>query len=520
MSGPPSERLAELLKVFVGRSDRYAAQQENGEYSAVKRELADSALLAHCRGQVTIAAYTNNDLGNTPVAVLDIDSKSDQAKEVARFVQGWLEHFQIPSHIEASGGKGYHLWVLFRCFLPAAKAQRLLSLALAEWEADHGKPQFGVEVFPKQAGATTFDSPGSAIKLPWGRHRVTGWRCVFLNSHMRPLEDWGLAAIEASMRITELELDAVLAEFPEPAAARETAGTPRTTAYGLPCFAKMMEGVPEGFRHVASFRLAVQLYRQGLSESRAVAMLLDWNKECAPPLEDRVILRNVKDAFTGKYKLGCADIEAAGFCDEKCPIRTRRLLERDEKVKARADEVVDSLVKITSHPPTYRATILGRTIPLTVDQLFQKNLFRKTVMAEADFIPHIGLKQTEWEQLVNVWLQNKAIEEAPPDAADEVELLGLIYDWLNESPKGEVPEDIKAGRPLLRDNGFYFRVKDVVSFLRSKHHLTVKQSQLWPVIKAGQGTSEVVKLRGTVFRLWRLPLEKEEEGDNGDEIVF
>jgi hypothetical protein len=45
VSGPPPERLADLLKHFIGRTDRYAVQQENGEYSVIKRELGDSVLL-------------------------------------------------------------------------------------------------------------------------------------------------------------------------------------------------------------------------------------------------------------------------------------------------------------------------------------------------------------------------------------------------------------------------------------------------------------------------------------------
>jgi len=512
MAGPPPERLADLLKHFIGRTDRYAVQQETGSYSAVKRDLGDAILLAHCRGQVTVSAYCNNNLGNVAAAALDIDSKVDEAKELGHFVRHWLAHFELPAHLEASGSKGYHLWLVFKCFVPAAKAQRLLILALAEWEVDHGKPQFGVEVFPKQSGPTSFDSPGSSIKLPWGRHRVTGKRCVFLNGNMAPFEDWGLAAIEGSRRVTEEDLDMVLAEFPEPAPP-PTSAERRTTAYGLPCFAKMMEGVPEGFRHTASFRLAVQLYRQGVSEARAVSMLLEWNRECAPPLPDRVILRNVQDAFTGKYKLGCADIEAAGFCDKSCPVLNKRILERDGKVAAPAEEIIDSLIKVMSRPPTYRAVVLGHQVPLTVDQLYRMSLFRKTVMAEVDFIPHIGMKQSEWEQLVNKWLRDKTVEEAPPDAADEAELLGLIYDWLEESPLAELAEDVKAGRPLLRDSAWYFRVKDIVAYLRNKHRITARQAQLWPTIKGGGGTSEVVRVRGQLFRMWRLPARKEDSGD-------
>ena len=344
MPAPSPQELAPLLQSFLGRTDSYAIQKEDGDYVGVKRKLTDALLLAHCKGQVTISAYTTNDIGNTPISMVDLDSKEPAAKELAIFIQDWLAHFNIPCFLEGSGKKGYHVWVVYKCFVPAAKAKWLLKIPVLEWQKETGiivvpqapgeKPAFGVEFNPKKTEPATLEKPGNCVKLPWGLHQVSKKRTCFLNGTLTPLEDWGLQAFQESRRITEADLDAILVEFPLPPPPPRAEGERPPTGYGLPCFAKMMEACPPHFRHVACFRMAVQMFRQGLSADRALDILLEWDTHNEPPHGREDIDAAVKSAYTGQYKLGCADIEAAGFCSEPCPVRKKRYAERDEKVTA------------------------------------------------------------------------------------------------------------------------------------------------------------------------------------------
>lgn len=71
-------------------------------------------------------------------AALDFDSHDPITRQAVLMAKRTLAHFTIPSFIEWSGRKGFHLLVPFADFLPASKGQRLLygvlaALPLSEW---------------------------------------------------------------------------------------------------------------------------------------------------------------------------------------------------------------------------------------------------------------------------------------------------------------------------------------------------------------------------------------------------
>jgi len=511
--------MAGLLEThFLGRKDIYAVQGVSGDYTVYRSPLTKDVLLSHCKGQWTIAGYLVNDIGNSPLAVLDIDDRGDAARDLALYLKRWIAHFNITALIEDSGRKGYHVWVIFKCFVPAKKANQLFNIALEQYKKDHDALPFQVEVpFPKQSQAS-IEHPGNAIKLPWGLHQVTKNKTFFVDDDFAPLPDQGIQQVIDSPRITELDLDAILAEFPTPIGADRHAVRP--TKAQLPCFGKMMEGVEEGFRHIASLRLACHLCRQGMPEVLALSTLLEWDHLYNnPPLGTKHIERSVQDGYTGKYKLGCADIEAAGLCTPECPVYRKRYLEGDKKVESTAI-ALQGLTKIGSHPPTYRAAIDGYQIELDPEDLMRIGRFKKAVMMELDFIPNIDMTQKQWEAALDEKLRDVVCEPAPVDASDRVEVVDLIRDWLESAPKAETSEDVQSGRPVERDKTWYFRAKDAVSYLRSRHQVMIRSSALWSVIRDAGGDTKHVRVGVKTFSLWALPKGEAEHVEEDPNIDF
>ena len=317
---PPFECAAVLLERFAGRRDAYALQQRGG-YTAVRRPLTQEILGRHIAGTLTVAAYPLTPEGATPVGVLDFDDRSPATRDRLLWLRRWLGHYEMELLLEPSGNKGYHGWLVASGNVRADRMSALLRLALLQAEEAMGAGA-RAEVFPKQTRAADL---GNAIKLPWGIHRKTGRRTTFVNEDFLPLAGWGLPAIKGMPALDDARLEAVLAEFPLTKGKVLFPSNAATGRQGLPCFSAMLRGVEEGLRHVASFNLSLMLRRQGFDPDMAAAVLSRWDSERnVPPLGEEHLARNLSDAYRGGYRLGCSEIESAGYCSLECPIRQRR----------------------------------------------------------------------------------------------------------------------------------------------------------------------------------------------------
>jgi hypothetical protein len=254
-----------------------------------------------------------------------------------------------------------------------------------------------------------------------------------------------------------------------------------------------------------------------MPEALALSTLLEWDHNYnKPPLGTKHIEKNVEDAYKGKYKLGCSDIEAAGFCDAECPIYRKRYLEGDRRVEA-TTVALQQLIRVGSHPPTYRAIIDGHQLELEPPDLLKLSRFKQKVMETLSFIPSIGMTQKQWESVVDEKLREVISEPAPSDAADRGEVVDLIKDWLETAPKAEASEDVEAGRPVERENTCYFRAKDAVSYLKAKHQIVIKPSALWSVVRDVGGHTKSIRVGKKTFTLWALPKREAETAEPGGE---
>lgn len=96
----------------------------------------------------------------------------------------------------------------------------------------------------------------------------------------------------------------------------------------LPCARRMLDGVSEGCRDVAAFRLAIHLKSRGYSMEQAEGLLQIWNTaRNRPPLEDRIITIKVRSAYNHGYTgYGCEDPLVIPFCEGSCLIKRKELM--------------------------------------------------------------------------------------------------------------------------------------------------------------------------------------------------
>ena len=508
-------RAEALWRWFMGKERAFTLQQEDGSYLKVERPVTLADLEKHVAGKQTVGIYTVTEEHLVAHGAIDIDSKTAQAKERILFFMGWLRHVGLTPLLEASGNKGYHVWLLWKNKLPAGLTMRLLRECVAQAEEEIGRPDYGVEVFPKQASGLGY---GSCIKLPWCIHRKTGRRTTFINEEFNAeLAEHGLDAIGALPSVSNETLAGMVDEFVKdrkdrPASGPAGASAAAPSAKGFRCFPKMMAGVPEGGRHMASFRIAGILFRQGQDVDMARVILQQWNERNTPPLDTVQLMRNLQDAYTGKYSIGCPDIEAAGFCDKECPVYKKRTKETDDRVetgkkkKDGGEAAFTRIVKVMSNPPYFRIHPNGSSsFEVDHEQLFTLRFFQKAYHQVFNQVPFAGMKQVEWLDYLNTLTPVIEMEQAPADSLNTSRYIDLIHEWLDVTPGAESEADVEAGHPVKRETAFFFKASIIQEQLKKRHHLNIERADLWRLIKNNGGSLEVVRVGKRTFKLWKMP---------------
>ncbi len=147
---------------FLSRSDMYALQRPDGNYVAVHKPLDASLLSKHLRGQLTLGAYALDTEDRAKWICLDADQQ-EHWLGLTKLAQDLQQQGIVP-YLEQSR-RGGHLW-LFTSPLPGIFARRFGKALVSEYSLN------SIEINPKQDRLST--GPGSLVRLPLGKHQLTG----------------------------------------------------------------------------------------------------------------------------------------------------------------------------------------------------------------------------------------------------------------------------------------------------------------------------------------------------------
>jgi hypothetical protein len=172
---PPNKDLDAALVIayaatFIPRDDEYPLQLANGRYISLQHHLYPDLIVAHLKGFITLGTYALDRQSMAKWLCLDADDQFrwDKLKALAQT----LADQQVTAYLESSR-RGGHLW-LFTTALPGVDVRRFGKQLLA----DHQLDKLRIEMYPKQDQLST--GPGSFVRLPLGKHRLTGIRYHFI----------------------------------------------------------------------------------------------------------------------------------------------------------------------------------------------------------------------------------------------------------------------------------------------------------------------------------------------------
>jgi len=173
---PPPELVRAYADTFIPRYDLYPIQLRDGRYVTVKKPLELALVHKHLRGALTLGAYALSPASMARWICLDADDEDGWHSLVK--MAGALSIPRVPAYLELSR-RGGHLWLFFEHPLPGADARRFGQRLMHDFGVS------GVELYPRQDVLRT--GPGSLVRLPLGRHRLTGERYPFVDLDGYPL---------------------------------------------------------------------------------------------------------------------------------------------------------------------------------------------------------------------------------------------------------------------------------------------------------------------------------------------
>jgi CHC2 zinc finger len=209
------EVLQAFSDTFIARLDTYPLQLPDGSYSRAHKNNSDNTktyypfaghlLDQHLKGVRTLGAYILDEKSVTTKIVFDDDSEHglDRLHQLAHT----LEAQSVPSYLERSR-RGGHLW-FFTPPLSGRDARRLGKHLLSE----QGLTTKDIELYPKQEYVRK-DMVGSLVRLPFGRHQITGEFYGFINRNGEPLAPRRREQIEILAypdRVSHEFIDSILA---------------------------------------------------------------------------------------------------------------------------------------------------------------------------------------------------------------------------------------------------------------------------------------------------------------------
>jgi len=167
--------IKKIKDLFVNREDVFAVQKPDGSYFKVKQSITEEVIKKHLSFEQTIGVYQLDKGSKVKWICFDYDgdpSKLEQTFERAKLLFLKLrDEDKINPLMEFSGMKGFHIWVF--CELTDAYDAKKYAEELAEGYNVH-------EIFPKQTKLEA-NGYGNLVKLPLGKHQVSGFYSYFLN---------------------------------------------------------------------------------------------------------------------------------------------------------------------------------------------------------------------------------------------------------------------------------------------------------------------------------------------------
>ena len=226
------------------------------------------------------------------------------------------------------------------------------------------------------------------------------------------------------------------------------------------------------------------------------------------------------------YRYKCKDEPIKSFCNSGLCRQRKHGIGGDGPDSPR----LSALSKYNSEPPLWFLDVNGRRVELETDHLFNQMNFQKACMERLNVLPP-SMKKPDWEQLINGLLAEMVEMEQITEASEDTTITGRFQDLVEEFTthlqKAMDRDEILMGRVWTDEQTgiTYFRIKDLEAHLKRNSFTGMTAPKMAQRLREMGGTTQSVRLRGRLTRLWLLPPFDEQDApfdvhDDNSDIPF
>lgn len=356
------------------------------------------------------------------------------------------------------------------------------------------------EIFPKQAMISQADKEpdfGNWINLPYFAQGQSGRYAI--NKDNQALLPFQTFHAYASARQISAEAFQRL-RAPEPEEALPD---------GPPCLNRLFAQRTNDNRNVILANVAVWAKK---ARGEEWEQELDRCNALFPtPLPSREVEALKKSYSKKDYRFQCNKAPLCSFCDSST-CRTKKFGVGDGALMPASR----SLTKVDTNPPIWYLDVTladgtDHRISLTTEQLQIPRLFQRRCMETIHTMPPT-LKAEEWQPIVEGLMQHVTVIEIPPEMSPQGLLIETVNEFMQARASEASFEDLLRGLPFRNTDGYHFRLKDLMAYLRGQR-VDMKQHEIVEVLRNSMGARKGFrKIANTGTNFLTIPTNHEPAG--------
>jgi len=408
----------------------------------------------------------------------------------------------LPLVICRSKSGGPHIFLFLKEWVPAKDMiEKLDSLA--------GFLGFGTsEIFPKQAMVAQGEKSqdfGSWINMPYFGGT---------NFLRYALDEKGQAILQISSfrdyckgrRLTKEEFDKLT---PPP--------TPDIFPDGPPCLNQIFASRPADMRNVLLSNAAV--YAKKAFPENWKEKLDEYNRLFPEPLGSSEVEALKKSYDKKEYRYQCSKQPLCNFCDSSRCRKTKHGVGGGEFLPA-----ARSLSMVDTAPPIW---YLDVTMPdnqqvrisLSTEELQNPRLFQRRCMETIQQMPP-SMKMDEWQPIVQSLMQHVTKIEVPPEMSPAGQFIELLWDFLHNRATEESFENLIRGIPFKDNTSYYFRLRDLNTYLNQQRFIELKPNQIMAIIRNTlKGVKGFKNIGGRGTNYFQLPIPSSNDSPENTQLA-